>query len=53
LTHSLAGQAYGYLTEAHFRPESHYNLLAILSAVLTALVRAPRRRDFEIKVAEL
>lgn len=49
----FAKYAYRYLAEAQFRFNRRYDLRAILSRLLTALVRAPRRPEHGIRVAEL
>ena len=49
----FAKYAYRYLAEVQFRFNRRYNLRAILYGLLTALVRAPRRPECGIRVAEL
>ena len=44
--------AYRYLAKVQFRFNRRYNLRNILSELLTALVRAPRRPECGIRVAE-
>ena len=45
--------AYRYLAEVQFRFNRRYDLRAILGGLLTALIRAPRRPECGIRVAEL
>lgn len=49
----FAKYAYRYLAEAQFRFNRRYDLRSILCGLLTALVRAPRRPECGIRVAEL
>lgn len=49
----FAKYAYRYLAEVQFRFNRRYDLRAILCGLLTALVRAPRRPERGIRVAEL
>lgn len=49
----FAKYAYRYLAEAQFRFNHRYDLRAILGGLLTALVRAARRPECGIRVAEL
>jgi ribosomal protein L37AE/L43A len=49
----FAKYAYRYLAEVQFRFNRRYDLRAILCGLLTALVRAPRRPERGIRVAEV
>ncbi len=49
----FAKYAYRYLAKVQFRFNRRYDLRAILCGLLTALVRAPRRPEWGIRVAEL
>ena len=49
----FAKYAYRYLAEVQFRFNRRYDLRAILGGLLTALVRAPKRPEWGIRVAEL
>jgi hypothetical protein len=49
----FAKYAYRHLAEVQFRFNRRYDLRAILAGLLTALVRAPRRPECGIRVAEL
>jgi transposase-like protein len=49
----FAKYAYRYLADVQFRFNRRYDLRAILRGLLTALVRAPRRPECGIRVAEL
>ena len=49
----FAKYAYRYLAEVQFRFNRRYDLRAILNGLLGALVRAPRRPECGIRVAEL
>jgi transposase-like protein len=49
----FAKYAYRYLAEVQFRFNRRYDLRAILCGLLTALVQAPRRPEWGIRVAEL
>jgi transposase-like protein len=49
----FAKYAYRYLAEVQFRFNRRYDLRAILSSLLHALVRAPRRPERGIRVAEV
>ena len=49
----FAKYAYRYLADVQFRFNRRYDLRAILARLLTALVRAPRRPERGIRVAEL
>ena len=49
----FAKYAYRYLAEVQFRFNRRYDLRAILSDLLVALVRTPRSPQHDIRVAEL
>lgn len=49
----FAKYAYRYLAEVQFRFNRRYELRSTLCGLLTALVRAPRRPEYGIRVAKL
>lgn len=49
----FAGDTYRNLAEVQFRFNRRYDLRAILGSLLNTIVRAPKRPERDIRVAEL